>query len=84
MELRFVLGPEWNVSAEMTSGGTVNCVIEGPRRITLQCEAESPLALSVTPAEISREYGARLPASSIRIHTMAFLPVKLQTKVQWD
>jgi Heparinase II/III-like protein/Heparinase II/III N-terminus len=84
LELRFILGPEWTVSSETMTGETVNCVIEGPRRITLQCEAESPLVVSVTPAEISREYGARLPASCIRIHTTAFLPVKLQTEVQWD
>ncbi len=84
LELRFILGPEWNVSSEMMRGETVRCMIEGPRRITLQCEAESSLVLSVTPAEISREYGARLPASCIRIHTTAFLPAKLQTEVQWD
>jgi hypothetical protein len=84
LELRFILGPEWAVSAEMMTGETVNCVIEGPRRIILQCEAESPLMLSVAPAEISREYGARLPASCIEIHTTAVLPVKLQTEVQWD
>jgi hypothetical protein len=84
LELRFILGPEWTVSSEMMTGETVNCVIEGRRRITLKCEAESPLILRVTPAEISREYGARVPASCIEIHTTAFLPVKLQTEVQWD
>ena len=47
LDLRYVLGPEWRVSSEMMSGETVSCVIAGPRRLTLQCEAASPLALSV-------------------------------------
>jgi hypothetical protein len=84
LDLRFILGPGWRVSSEMMMGKTVSCVIEGPRRITLECEAESPLVLSLAPAEISREYGARLPASCIQIRTTAALPAKLQTEVQWD
>jgi len=84
LELRYILGPEWTVSSEMMTGETVSCVIEGPRRIALRCEADRPLVLSVTPAEISREYGARLPASCIRIHATALLPVTLQTEVQWN
>ena len=84
LDLRYVLGPEWRVSSEMMSGETVSCVIAGPRRLTLQCEAASPLALSVLAAEISREYGAVLPVSCIRIQTTACLPAKVQTRVQWD
>lgn len=84
LELRFVLGPEWQASSEMMTGEEVSCVITGPRRITLACEAESKLTLSILPAEISREYGASLPASSIRIHTTAHLPAKMRTRVQWD
>jgi hypothetical protein len=84
LDLRFILGPGWSVSSEMMAGGKVSCVIAGPRRISLQCEAESPLGLSVTPAEISREYGSALPANCIRIQTTACLPAKLQTEVQWD
>ena len=84
LDLRYVLGPEWRVSSEMMTGETVSCVIAGPRRLTLQCEAQSRLALSVLPAEISREYGAGLPTSCIRIHTTAYLPAKVQTRVQWD
>ena len=84
LDLRFMLGPEWKVSSEMMMGKTVSCVIEGPRRITLECEAESPLVLDLAPAEISREYGARLPASCILIRTTTDLPAKLQTEVQWD
>ena len=50
LDLRFVLGPEWRVSSEMMTGEMVSCVIAGPRRLTLQCEAQCPLALSVVPA----------------------------------
>ena len=46
LDLRFVLGPEWRASSEVSSGETVSCVIAGPRRLTLVCEAESRLALS--------------------------------------
>jgi hypothetical protein len=84
LDLRFILGPEWRVSSERTSGETVSCVIEGPRRIALQCEAAHPLVLSIMPAEISREYGAGLPASCIRIQTTASLPAKVQTRVRWE
>ena len=84
LELRYILGPEWRVSSEMMTGETVSCAIAGPRRLYLRCEAESPLALSVIPAQISREYGAELPASCIRIQTTANLPAKVQTRVQWD
>jgi Heparinase II/III-like protein/Heparinase II/III N-terminus len=84
LELRYILGPEWRVTSEMMTGETVNCAIAGPRRLCLRCEAESPLALSVTPAQISRAYGAELSASCIRIQTTACLPARVQTKVQWD
>jgi hypothetical protein len=84
LDLRFVLGPEWLASREVTSGETVSCVIAGPRRVTLVCEAESKLALSILPTEISREYGAGLAASCILIQTTACLPAKLRTRVRWD
>ena len=57
LELRYILGPEWRVSSEMIAGETVSCAITGPRWLSLQCEAESPLALIILPAQISREYG---------------------------
>jgi hypothetical protein len=84
LDLQFFLGPEWRVSSEVMTGETVSCVVGGPRRVTLQCEAQSQLALSVLPAEISREYGSGLPTSCIRIRTTAYLPAKVQTRVQWD
>ena len=84
LELRYILGPGWQVSSEMIAGETVSCAIAGPRRLSLRCEAESPLALTILPAQISREYGAALPASCIRIQTTACLPAKVQTRVQWD
>jgi hypothetical protein len=84
LELGYILGPEWRVSSEMMTGGTVSCAISGPRRLSLHCEAESPLALMILPAEISREYGTALPASCIRIQTTATLPARVQTRVQWD
>ena len=84
LDLHYVVGPEWRVSAEMTNGETVSCIIAGPRRLALECEAAHPLALSVLPAEISREYGAALPATCIQIRTMASLPAKVQTRVRWD
>jgi hypothetical protein len=84
LDLQYVLGPAWRASSEMMSGKTVSCVITGPQRLTLQCESESSLTLSLTPAEISREYGATIPVSCIRIQTTACLPAKVQTRVQWD
>jgi hypothetical protein len=84
LDLRYVLTPEWRVSSEMMAGSTVSCVIAGPRRLTLLCEAQSPLELSVLPAEISREFGSGLPTSCIRIHTTDCLPARVQTRVQWD
>jgi hypothetical protein len=83
-ELQYVLGPAWRASSEMTSGETVSCVIAGPRRVTLGCETESQLMLSILPTEISREYGAALAATCILIHTTACLPAKLRTRVRWD
>jgi hypothetical protein len=84
IDLRFIVGPDWKVSSEMMAGGTISCVIAGPRRITLRCNAESPLLLRVTPTEVSREYGAALAATCIQISTTAHLAAKLQTEVQWD
>jgi hypothetical protein len=84
LELRYILGPEWRVSSEIMAGEKVRCAIAGPRRLSLQCEAESPLALIILPVQISREYGTELPASCIRIQTTATLPAKVQTRVQWD
>jgi hypothetical protein len=84
LELRYILGSPWHVSAETAASGKVGCVIAGPRRLSLVCEAESPLTLSILPTQISREYGEALPASCIRIKTTVCLPAKVQTKVQWD
>jgi Heparinase II/III-like protein/Heparinase II/III N-terminus len=84
LELRYILGPEWRVSSDVTSGKTVRCVIEGPRRLSLECETACPLSLIIAPAEISREYGAFLPATCILIQTAVMLPAKAQTRVQWD
>jgi Heparinase II/III-like protein/Heparinase II/III N-terminus len=84
LDLRFVLGPEWHVSPEKITGEAVNCVIEGPRRLTLTCEAAQLLTLSVLPTEISREYGAGLPTNCLQIQTAARLPAKVQTRVTWD
>ncbi len=84
LELRYILGPQWQVSSEMMTGETVSCAIAGPRRLSLQCEAESSLALIVLPARISREYGTALPASCIRIQITATLPARVQTRVQWE
>jgi uncharacterized heparinase superfamily protein len=84
LDLRFVLGPEWRVSSEMMNGETVRCEIAGPRRLTLVCEAGSKLALSVQPAEISREYGAVTPTSCILIRTTASLPASIRTRVDWE
>jgi Heparinase II/III-like protein len=84
LDLRFILGPEWRASSEMVTGRAVSCQITGPRRLTLVCEAESGLALSVQPAEISREYGASLTVSCILIHTIASLPASVRTRVEWE
>jgi Heparinase II/III-like protein/Heparinase II/III N-terminus len=84
LELRFILGPEWLAYPEIMTGERVTCRVKGPRQLTLQCEAAHSLALSVIPAQISREYGAVLVTHCIRIQTTAALPAKVQTRVQWD
>jgi hypothetical protein len=84
LELRFLLGPEWHVSSEVSAGRAVSCVIDGSRHLTLRCEAESSLTLRVSPAEISRAYGSYLPASCIQIQTVASLPASVRTRVRWD
>jgi Heparinase II/III-like protein/Heparinase II/III N-terminus len=84
LEIRYILGPAWRVSSEMMTGEMVSCAITGPHRLSLQCEAESPLTLIILPVQISREYGAELPTSCIRIQTTACLPAKVQTRVKWD
>jgi hypothetical protein len=84
LDLRFLLGPEWHVSSETSSGEAVSCVIDGSRHLTLRCEAESSLTLRVSPAEISRAYGSYLPASCIQIQTVASLPASVRTRVRWD
>jgi Heparinase II/III-like protein/Heparinase II/III N-terminus len=84
LELRYIVGPEWQVCSEERAGDKVGCVISGPRRLSLLCEAESQLALSIVPTQISREYGSALPASCIRIQTTASLPARLQTTVRWE
>jgi Heparinase II/III-like protein len=84
LDLRFVLGPEWRASSEMMNGATVRCEIAGPRKLTLVCEAGSGLALSIQPAEVSRAYGAVIPASCILIRTTASLPAGIRTRVEWE
>jgi Heparinase II/III-like protein/Heparinase II/III N-terminus len=84
LDVRFILGPEWRASSEKMAGEAVSCEITGPRRLTLRCEAESELALSIQPAEISREYGVSIPASCILIHTTAWLPAQMRTRVEWE
>ena len=84
LELQYVLGPGWGASSEMMSGETVSCVITGPRRLTFQCHADSALALSVTPAQISRAYGAAVTGELLYPdpNDTACLPATVQTRVQ--
>jgi hypothetical protein len=84
LDLRFVLGPEWQVSSEKNTGEMVSCMIEGPRRLTLTCETAQLLTLSVISTEISREYGAGLSTNCLQIQTAARLPAKVQTGVTWE
>ena len=84
MTLRFVLSPEWRASSQKITGETVTCELVGPRRLTLHCEADQRLELSVLPTEISREYGSGLAASCLCIHTEATLPARFETRVRWD
>jgi hypothetical protein len=84
LELRYILAPEWRVSSKMMEERAVSCLITGPRRLTLECEAADALALSVLPVEISREYGASLPGTCISVKTTTRLPGKVQTKVVWN
>ena len=84
LELNFVLGPEWIVSPERVAGDRVSCRVAGPRQLTFACESAGCLVMAIAPTEIAREYGAALPATSIRIHTSARLPVTLRTTVNWS
>jgi hypothetical protein len=84
LQLRYILGPEWRASSEMMAGEMVGCAIAGPRRLSLRCEAESPLTLVILPVQISREYGAELRTTCIQIQTTACLPARVQTRVRWD
>jgi Heparinase II/III-like protein len=84
LDLRIVLAPEWHVSSETAEGETVGCMIEGPRRLSLTCATAQSLRLTMIPVEISREYGAGLPAICLQIQTAAQLPAKVQTRVTWD
>ena len=84
LDLHFMLGPGWSVSSEMMAGGMVSCVIDGPRRLTLACEGDSPLTLTTAATQISREYGTALPGRSITISTTAPLPTILRTSVRWN
>ena len=82
--LHFILGPDWQVSVERTEGKCVSCHITGPRKVTLACESQSELSLSIQPTSISREYGSSLAASCILIQSAAPLPASIQTKVEWN
>jgi hypothetical protein len=84
LELRYFLGPEWRISAEIIDGPMIQCVIIGPRQLTFACEAPNKLALTVLPATVSREYGESLPASCISVKTTAHLPCLLRTSVIWN
>jgi hypothetical protein len=84
LDLRYILGPEWQAYSEMMSGNTVACEIAGPRKLTLTCEAASRLELTISPVAVSREYGASLPGSCISIKTTTVLPGKLETRVVWN
>ena len=80
LDLRFILAPGWRATPGLMAG---EAVIDGPRRLTLVCEMQSAMVLSVEPAEISREYGSSQAASCILIHTTASLPARIQTRVEW-
>ena len=84
LDLRYILAPGWQVNGEQTRGKTVTCDITGLGYLHLQCNAETPLNLSVVPAEISHAYGSSVPTVCIRIQTQSALPAKVQTRVEWD
>jgi hypothetical protein len=84
LDLRYVLEPAWQVTPETSDGRTVSCVIAGRQRLTLRSTAESFMTLSIEPVEISRAYGSWVATSSIRIQTVAALPARVQTRVEWN
>ncbi len=85
LELRYILGPEWRVSSEMMSGETVSCAIAGPRRLSLECEAESPAgAEHPTRCRSRGNMALCYPRVVSRSKLRRCLPAKVQTRVQWD
>jgi hypothetical protein len=68
----------------MMSAEKITGAIDGPRRLSFLCKAESALDLSVLPAQISRAYGAAVDTHCIRIQTTAKLPATLETTVRWN
>jgi hypothetical protein len=83
LDVRFVIAPGWQATADLSEGNAAGCRIDGRRELTLQSEGKSSLSITVQPAEISREYGASLPASCILIQTTATLPTTIRTRVEW-
>ena len=84
MDVHFTLGPEWTVSPGITTGDVVSCCIAGPRTLTFECASTSRLSLTTSPTQISREYGASLPGTSLTIHTHTSLPTTLRTTIRWN
>lgn len=84
IDLFFQVAPEWTVSSECSSGPSVGCTVRGVRAVDLNCQSDRALQLELQSSEISRTYGAALPATRIRIRTSGELPTTLVTTIHWE
>jgi Heparinase II/III-like protein/Heparinase II/III N-terminus len=83
IDLFLQVAPEWTVSSECSSGPSVGCTVRGVRAVDLNCQSDRALQLELQSSEISRTYGAALPATRIRIRTSGELPTTLVTTIHW-
>lgn len=84
IDLFFQVAPEWTVSSECSSGPSVGCTVRGVRAVDLNCQSDRALQMELQSSEISRTYGAALPATRIRIRTSGELPTTLITTIRWE
>jgi hypothetical protein len=84
IDLFYQVAPEWTVTSECSRGTRVGCTVQGARSVDLNCQSDRTLQLEFQSSEISRTYGAALPATRIRIRTAGELPTTLVTTIRWD
>ncbi len=83
-EFFYQIAPEAHLVAYDSTSEHPGCeIVSGKHRVRLSFAGTAQLTMQVLDSEISRAYGASIPAKRLRVYADAVLPARFSTSVRW-